>query len=320
MLIDVHSHFCPLPYLDEVEHRRNCPYPPRIERLLARDPAMTDPEVRLGAMDRHGIQQAVLSLAAPNVWPWGPEEAARMCRLANDSLVSVRERYPGRFSALGTLPLEDPREAPKELRRVMLSLGMPGAMIGANIRGRLLDEPVFTEFWETANELGAAIFLHPADFFSIPSLGDFGLMSLLGYIFDTTLAAARLSLAGHLERYLRVKLVLPHLGGTIPFVLDRLDRGYASREETRRAAPHPPSHYLKRIYYDTVSFHPPALRAALDTVGPARLLLGSDAPHPIGGMGETVRAIRDLGLPPEEEAAILGGNARKLFQGDTAAQ
>lgn len=274
---------------------------------------MSDPQVRIGAMDEQGVDRSILSLAAVNVWPWNPREARELSRLANEELAFVKDRYPNRFEILGTVPLEDPMEAPKELRYLMLTLGFPGVMIGANIHGKLLDEPAFAEFWEMADELGAVIFLHPAEFYGLPALGDFDMMRLLGFLFDTSLAVARMALSGHLERYQRVRIIVPHLGGVLPFVLDRLDRGYAIFEEARRGAPYAPSYYLKNLYYDTASFHRPALQTTLEMVGANRLLLGSDTPNPIGGMEEAVRMIRELGLSPEEESAVLEDNARKLF-------
>ncbi len=274
---------------------------------------MSDPQVRIGAMDEHGIDYSVLSLAAVNVWPWNPREARELSRLANEELALVKDRHPGRFEILGTVPMEDPTEAPKELRYLMLNLGFPGVMIGANIHGKLLDDPAFTEFWEMADELGAVIFLHPAEFYDIPALSEFDLMRLLGFLLDTSLAVARMALSGHLERYQHVRIIVPHLGGVLPFVIDRLDRGYSIFGEARRGAPYPPSYYLKNLYYDTVSFHRPALLTTLDMVGTSRLLLGSDTPNPIGGIEEAVHMIRELGLTPEEESAVLEDNARELF-------
>jgi Predicted metal-dependent hydrolase of the TIM-barrel fold len=208
-------------------------------------------------------------------------------------------------------------EAAKELEYAVVTLGFPGVMVGANIQGQPLDESVFTDFWEMADRLGTIVFIHPAEIRCTTSLDDFGLRPLLGYLFDTSVAVARLALSGHLELYPHVRIIVPHLGGVLPFVLNRLDRGYEIHEETRRIAPYAPSHYLtnSNVYYDTVSLHRPALLATVETVGVQRLLFGSDSPHTTGGTVEEIyRALKELELPPEEELLVLEGNVNRLFK------
>ncbi len=316
-MIDVHAHLCPLPFIDQAEKRMNPPYPLRIARLLDRLPSMTDPEMRLRAMDEQDIEKSILSLAAVNIWPWNPQKAVELSRIANETLKEVCNRYPERFLALGTVPLESPMEAAKELEYTVVTLGFPGVMVGANIQGQPLDEQVFTDFWETADRLGAIVFIHPAEIHGITSLNNFGLRPVLGYLFDTSIAVARLALSGHLELYPHVHIIIPHLGGVLPFVLNRLDRGYEIHEETRHIEVHAPSHYLTNgnVYYDTVSLHRPALLATLETVGVQQLLFGSDSPHTTGGTPEEIcSALKSLGLSPEEELLVLKGNANNLFK------
>jgi aminocarboxymuconate-semialdehyde decarboxylase len=138
-------------------------------------------------------------------------------------------------------------------------------------------------------------------------------MPLVGFLFDTTLAAAHLVFAGIPERFPGIRWVLGHLGGTIPYLAERLDRGFEMFSECRKDLERPPSEHLKRFYYDTVNFDPRALRLAIDFAGADHILAGSDYPHQIGSIPKMLTSIRSLGLPADDEAKILGGNAAGLL-------
>ncbi len=142
---------------------------------------------------------------------------------------------------------------------------------------------------------------------------DYWLMPLVGFTFDTTLAAAKLVFSGVTERFPEIRWVLAHLGGAIPYLAERLDRGYEAFEECRRHVTKPPSEYLKTFYYDTVNFDVQALRLALDFAGADRLLAGSDYPHQIGSLDKMVSSLDELGLSDEDRSKILAGNARRLL-------
>lgn len=138
-------------------------------------------------------------------------------------------------------------------------------------------------------------------------------MPLVGFLFDTTLAAARLVFAGVPERFPRIRWVLSHLGGAIPYLAERLDRGFHAFPECRARIAQPPGTYLRSFYYDTVNFDPQALRLALAFAEPGHILAGSDYPHRIGSLRSMVESIQSLGLTAEEEAGVLGGNAARLL-------
>ena len=143
-------------------------------------------------------------------------------------------------------------------------------------------------------------------------------MPLVGFLFDTTLAAAHLVYAGVPERFPGIRWVLGHLGGTIPYLAERLDRGYRSFAECRANLQQPPSTYLKNFFYDTVNFDPDALELAVKFAGAGQILAGSDYPHQIGSMKKMRQSISALPLPEEHRSAILGGNARKLLGLETS--
>ena len=135
----------------------------------------------------------------------------------------------------------------------------------------------------------------------------------IGFVFDTTLAAAHLVFSGVVERFPGIRWVLAHLGGTIPYLAERLDRGYYAFSDCRREISKPPSDYLKSFYYDTVNFDVNALNLAMEFAGIDHLLAGSDYPHQIGSLEKMIRSIGALGLSDEDSARILGGNAADLL-------
>jgi aminocarboxymuconate-semialdehyde decarboxylase len=145
---------------------------------------------------------------------------------------------------------------------------------------------------------------------------EYWLMPLNGFLFDTTLAASKLVFSGTVRRFPRIRWILGHLGGTIPYLAERLDRGYRAFAECRQHIDRPPSEYLKRhFYYDTVNFEPAALRLAIDFAGSERILAGSDYPHAIGSIPLMLDAIGRLPLSDDGKAAILGGNMARLLAG-----
>jgi aminocarboxymuconate-semialdehyde decarboxylase len=142
---------------------------------------------------------------------------------------------------------------------------------------------------------------------------DYWLMPLVGFLFDTTLAAEKLVFSGVAERFPRVRWVLSHLGGAIPYIAERADRGFHAFKECRAKISRPPSEYLKQFYYDTVNFDPLALKLAVDFAGPEHILAGSDYPHQIGSISEMLESLRSLRISEADRAKILGGNARRLL-------
>ncbi|MGH8699044.1 MAG: amidohydrolase family protein, partial [Burkholderiales bacterium] len=192
-------------------------------------------------------------------------------------------------------------------------LGLRGAMLFSNVSGVALADPRFWPLLEAADALETVLYVHPTNPVGVEAMTDYWLMPLVGFPFDTTLAAAKLVFSGVMERFPRVRWVFGHLGGAIPYVAERLDRGYEAFRECREHIGRPPSEYLKRCYYDTVNFDPGALRLALAFAGPDRLLAGSDYPHQIGSLRRMVDSIEQLEVAAEVRAAVLGGNARRLL-------
>jgi aminocarboxymuconate-semialdehyde decarboxylase len=209
--------------------------------------------------------------------------------------------------------LNDPAASVKELQRACRDLGFAGAMLFSNVNGVGLNDERFWPLYEAANDLGAVLYIHPTHPLGVEAMTDFWLMPLVGFLMDTTLAAAKIVFSGIPERFPRVQWALGHLGGAIPYLAERLDRGFHAFSECRANIPRPPSDYLKQFYYDTVNFDPGAIRLAIEFADVDRILAGSDYPHQIGSIPRMLETIGGLNLPAHDEAAILGGNAKRLL-------
>ncbi|HXE60294.1 MAG TPA: amidohydrolase family protein, partial [Gemmatimonadaceae bacterium] len=243
-----------------------------------------------------------------------PARAARLARLVNDAFAQVvRERGP-RFAALATLPLSDPAASVLELRRAMTELGFAGAMLFSNVNGVPLADARFEPLYAEADRLGAVLHIHPTNPASVSGMTEYWLTALVGFLFDSSLAAAHLVFAGIPERYPRIRWVLAHLGGAIPYLAERLDRGWRAFPDCRTNISRAPSEYLRQFYYDTVNFDPAALRLAVDFAGADHVLAGSDYPHQIGSIALMKESLAAVRVTPQERAKILGGNTAALLK------
>jgi aminocarboxymuconate-semialdehyde decarboxylase len=186
-------------------------------------------------------------------------------------------------------------------------------MVDPNALGRPLGDPAFDPFWRAAADLAAPVVLHPYLLEAVERLGVHYLHNLVGYPFETTLGAASLVLGGTLDRIPALTVVLVHGGGFFPYHVGRFDRGHQTRPEARRDGAGTPSGYLRRFYYDTLLQRAEALAYLVGTVGPDRVVLGSDHPFWMGDP-EPLGVVRAAGLGAEAEAQILGGNAVRIFR------
>ncbi|HUJ14436.1 MAG TPA: amidohydrolase family protein, partial [Thermoanaerobaculia bacterium] len=194
--------------------------------------------------------------------------------------------------------------------------GFCGAMVFSNINGVALSDRRFWPVWETANDLGAVIHIHPTSPVGVQAMQDYWLMPLVGFPMDTTLAAASLVFSGVVRRFPRIRWALGHLGGAIPYLVERLDRGFHAFKECRANIDRPPSEYLREFYYDSVNFDPRALQLAIDFAGADHILAGSDYPHQIGSLRRMLDSIAELNISEDDRAAILGGNTARLLVRD----
>ncbi|MDH3424893.1 MAG: amidohydrolase family protein [Gemmatimonadota bacterium] len=276
-------------------------------------PGHRDLDARAAALDAAGVDAQVITMTAPGTSIETPSRAAEIATVINDGLAAARESHPGRYHPLGHLPLVNPAAAATEFDRVIGELAMPGAMLFSNANGVPLADERFWPIYERANAAGAVLYIHPTYPLGVEAMEDYMLMPLVGFLMDTTLAAAHLVFAGVPERFPDIKWVLCHTGGAVPFLAERFDRGYAAFERCRENLTRKPSEYLREFYYDTVNFDPRCLRLALDFAGVDQIVAGSDYPHMIGSLDMMRSSIGSLDLSAEEEAKVLGGNARRIL-------
>ena len=322
-IVDFHNHFYPPEYLEALrtggttvtlstdgDGNPVLGYPGDYNVAV---PGHRDIAYREDVLAREGIDKQVLTFTTPGTHVETPQRAVQLARLVNDALARVAHERAGRFTALATLPLNDPAGSVIELERVMTQLGFKGAMLFSNVNGVALADARYEPLWQRADALGAVLYIHPTNPVGVEAMTDFWLMPLVGFPWDTTLAAAKLVFSGVVERFPKIRWVLGHLGGAIPYIAERLDRGYEAFPECREHIRKAPSAYLKEFYYDTVNFDPAALRLAVEFAGPRRVLAGSDYPHRIGSLRAMLDSLRRLDISDEERAMILGGNATRLL-------
>jgi len=268
---------------------------------------------RQDVLDKYGVTLQVVTLTTPGTHVEEPAVAARLAALVNDEFreaINTRGRH---FAALATLPLNDPTASLAEFQRATGQLKLPGAMLFSNINGVALSDERFWPIYEVANDLGAVLYIHPAHPVNVDMMQEYWLMPLVGFLFDTTLAAASIVFSGVADRFPRIRWALCHLGGAIPYLAERLDRGFHAFKECRAHIDREPSSYLKHFYYDTVNFNQGALKLAIDFAGADHILAGSDYPHMIGSIPSMLDAIRKLPVTEEQRAGIYGLNAAKLL-------
>ena len=321
-IIDFHNHFYPQSYLAAVRNGESTLkhttddegnpvlYYPGDHNVVV--PGHRDADFRDQVMADHGIDTQVLTFTSPGTHVEAPDVAVRLAQQVNDDLAEIKTSKK-RFTALATLPLNDPKACVTELDRAMTQLGFKGVMLFSNVNGTALSDKAYWPMYEKANELGAVLYIHPIHPVGVEAMTDYWLMPLLGFVFDTTLAAAKLVFSGIVERFPRITWVLAHLGGAVPYLAERLDRGFHAFADCRQHIDQPPSHYLKRFYYDTVNFDPKALQLAIDFAGVERVIAGSDYPHKIGSLRQMLDGINGLPISDQDKAGILGDHAAKLL-------
>jgi aminocarboxymuconate-semialdehyde decarboxylase len=236
-----------------------------------------------------------------------------MAQGVNDDFASIVADRGDRFTALATLPLCDAVASAREFERATDELGLPGAMLFSNVNGVALSDERFWPLYERAAERNAVLYIHPIHPVGVEAMTEWWLMPLVGFLFDTTLAASKLVYSGVLERFPGIRWVLAHLGGAIPYLAERLDRGYEAFEECRANIDRPPSTFLRELYYDTVNFDPRAIELAIDFAGAEHIMAGSDYPHMIGSIDKMLSSLGSVDLSVSDREAILGGNAASLL-------
>jgi predicted TIM-barrel fold metal-dependent hydrolase len=297
VIIDVHAHYYPQRYLDYISRPD---LPPSAAAALARQSM----DERLALLDRVGVDTQVLSVSQAQPYLPGARDAAEAARLVNDLYADLCEAHPGRFLTFAALPLPHIDESLAEIARTGDRSSVVGITIGCSVAGRQLDDPALEPVFAALDRRGSVVFLHPIGQENVPLLAGRNLAWLVGAPFEDTVAALRLILADVPGRYPGIRFIVPHLGGTIPFLLARVTR--KSTAEITRG--------LRSMYYDTVSGSTDAVACACHAFGPQRLFFGTDYPYCDAQEFERHLAyLDDCGLSQAELDHVRGGGAAELL-------
>jgi aminocarboxymuconate-semialdehyde decarboxylase len=270
-----------------------------------------DAALQAGDMDALGIDEAILSLATPFLGPHVPADAASAAAtLCNDAYADM-VGAAGRWRAWAFLPLHDPAFAARELQRRMAQPGFVGGHIATSHQGAYLPDARYTPLVEAAVALDVPLFLHPADPPGRDRTGDYELSVVAGYLFESTVGILRMVCSGFLDRWPTLKLVVPHAGGFAPLLRARMQREVDTNPELARTLAAPVGDYLRRFWFDSICFEPAWLQAVTQILPLDQLLLGSDAPFPLGEP-DPVGFLR-RSLPAEALPGVFGGNLARLL-------
>ncbi len=323
-VIDIHAHYFPEAYLDLVASdgkRFDAAYSTTDKGWFIKTPAgangplpakFIDLKARIADMDQQGVGLQAISLTAPMLY-WGDAElSAKLAKAWNDAATRAHQAYPTRLVAFLTLPMLDADRALSELDRASKLPGMRGVYLGTNIAGRDLDDPLFEPVLARIEALDLPIFLHPVETVGGDRLRPFFLSNLIGNPVDTAVAACHLIFGGVLDRHPKLQICLPHAGGVLPILVGRIDQGWKVRDELKHL-PNPPSTYLQRFTYDTITHSKPTMEFVIKQVGSERVMVGSDYCFTMG-YDRPVQFLDQVDLTSVQRRMILAGNAERLLK------
>jgi aminocarboxymuconate-semialdehyde decarboxylase len=311
LVVDIHTHILPerLPrwaeqfgycgFVELAHHRPGCAQMMIHGKLFREIEANCwSAEKRIAECEAHGVRVQVLSTVPVmfNYWT-KPEHGYQVAQFLNDHIATVVRKYPQRFIGLGTLPMQAPDLAIRELERCRTQLGLHGVQIGSNVNQRNLNAAEFLPVFQRAEELGAAVFVHPWEMLGQNELNQYWMPWLVGMPAETARAIVSLIFGGVLEKVPRLRIAFAHGGGSFPATIGRIEQGFKCRPDLCAIHnPVNPREYLRRIYVDALVHDPRALQYLLDVMGSDRIALGSDYPFPLG---ETTPGalIRSMNLP-----------------------
>jgi len=330
-LIDAHSHIYPRLYVDLLKARNDIP---RVTEHEGReffvifeaeqaagpgggrpfDRTYWDLDEKIGFMDANRIAQTVVSLGNPWLDPFTGSDSPDLARAVNAELAGYAGRTAGRVLGLGVLPANGVAAAVQAASEVTETPGLYGLVTGRRICGHTLDDGKLEPLWGAIAELGLPLLVHPHYAAAADQLQGFGhaLPVAVGFPFETTIAVARLVLAGVLHRHPRLKIIASHGGGVLPFLAGRLDAGWRSDPSVRERLPVPPSQDLAKLYLDSVVYHERALRAAADLVGVHQMVYGSDHPFSIADPAANLAALT-AAFDTGDSERVANETARRLF-------
>lgn len=271
-------------------------------------PRFHDLDTQIARMERAGIDAAVMSPSvAGDLSDRPPGEAVELSLLLNEELSRAQASYPGRVHGLAVLPLGDLDDAMSVLRDAIDRLGLKGVMIPGNVAGQSIADRRLWPLYEEIERRRLTVFLHPTRSFRSPCVTPYNLEIPIGYMFDTSFAMMSLIVSGLVDRLPGLRIVHPHVGGALPYLLARMEiyreKGFWPGVDR------PIADYLRALHFDLVCDEPESLKLFGEVIGFDRLLFSSDFPY--WSASRAVEFARRA-IPPEHLAGVLGGHARRL--------
>lgn len=322
MITDIHRHFVPTEFFEFVKSR-----PDFRVRVKREENELIDVDIRgmhfglnktffdlprqVDRMKREGVERSILSLATPFIdYHLDPSIAVPMARQFNDTIAAAIVGRENQFRAWAFLPMQDPDAAAKELVRCVRELRFVGGHVASNVRGVYLNDARFEPIYRAALDLNVPLFVHPVDPPGKERTSEYELTVVAGYLFDNTINILKLVCSGFLDRWPRLKLVFAHAGAFSLVLRARMQREVDTNAQLSGALKAPVGEYLGRLFFDTICFEPAILQYAASVVPVDHLLMGSDAPFPLGEP-EPVNFVRKA-LPAEQAEAVMRRNFDRL--------
>lgn len=326
MRIDVHTHYLPESYRDllrewgksvRIEHRNGTPYAIYHDSVREIAPGFRDLDARSTWMDQNDVDLTVASISNPdpNDDSFTVSESTELVRAINDGFAAAQRDRPDEFAGLGALPFRNPSTAVEEVNRIATDLDLAGVAVPTAVRGRPLSDPEFEQIFDRITDHELPVFLHPTRNVISDQLNpeESGLNPTVVFPVDTTIQVTRLIFDGFFDRH-DLDLLIAHMGGALPYLVGRLERGRQRFHDEAGTSPERPIiEYIEEFYYDVISFHAPAVGAALETVGADHLLFGTDYPFNMENAPATVSDVEATAPSDDTKRAIFGKNAVKLF-------
>lgn len=323
MIIDFQAHFFRIEYVRYFEGRKD--YPKLVREgdkhvlyhgkgfAYALQDRSSDFDLRIRHMDEAGVDMQVLTAGPPGVYHLEKALGVRVAREQHDYMAEIISKYPGRFTGLASLPLQDIKESIAELDRAVGQLGLRGLQVHSNIAGKPLDSQEFWPVYERVQELDVPLYIHPTYPLMGEAMTEYGLISKVGYMFDTSLAVLRLIFSGALEKFPRLKVIHPHMGAAITFLMERIDQGRTLGSVHPDAAiPKSPREYYDRVFTDSACHGKRAFKFGYEFFGPDRILFASD--YPFFMPKPAIDMVNEMDISEAAKKKIFSENARSLLK------
>jgi aminocarboxymuconate-semialdehyde decarboxylase len=322
--IDIHTHILPenWPNLKEkygyggfvqLEHHGSGCARMVIDGKLFRDIEANswDPQVRIKECNRHHVDVQVLSTVPAMFSYWAkPRDALDLSKFLNDHIAQTVRQFPKRFIGLGTVPLQEPDLAIREMERCIRELRLSGIEVGSHVNDWNLDDEHLFSFFQAAEEMGAALFIHPWDMMGKEKMPKYWLPWLVGMPAETSLAICSMIFGGVFARLPKLRVAFAHGGGSFPATIGRIGHGFKVRPDLCAVDNDvAPKKYLGKFYLDSLVHDPVMLKYLIDLIGEKNIALGSDYPFPLGEAvpGKLIESMPRLSK--KTKARLLHGTA-----------